>query len=205
MTQPVSCALIRDAGCVPCKMEKLEHPALCELVNDAKTNQSKLYQLLRVFDPLVKKFTGLLSYPDAYEDLQAELMQILLKMNPEKMQNPCDGTIVNYIKKSLYHTYITLAKNQNTYRGSCMITDDFDGIPISQQEPAREDSLDFIDKDYLRHYLTKGEYEVVILHFYYGYSAAEIAKAKNVTRQCINQKKLGALRKLKKAMLKDRL
>ena len=61
------------------------------------------------------------------------------------------------------------------------------------------DKYDFINIDYLKSCLTEKEYEIIMLLFYYDYSVAEIAEAKKISRQAVNQTKLIAINKLRKS------
>ena len=55
------------------------------------------------------------------------------------------------------------------------------------------------ERDYLRSYLTETEYEIILLYIFYGYTIAEIARGKGLSRQAVNQQKRSAMEKLRNA------
>lgn len=178
---------------------KMKQMYLCDLVNSTKTNRVKLYELLLIFDPLLIKYARLLDYTDSYNDLQEAFFRIVSKMDTMNVKS--DGAVVNYIRKAVYNQYISLSKSNRKYTQSIVLF----GEPSEIYETGnaavgeREDEYSFINKDFLNRCLTNLEYEIIDLHYYKEYSIAEIALAKNVSRQAINQTKKHALRKLRKA------
>lgn len=178
----------------------METSYLCDLIDAAKTDSLELFKLLLLFDPLLKKHARNLEYPDAYFDLQAALVEIAVKLDTAKLSNRTDGALVNYIRKTMYHCYIALSKSQCRYAQFHVPFDELTEAYEVRNTAVPETHVGPLDLGDLHDYLTDNEYEVIVLHYYHGYSISEIAQMKKVSRQCVNQRKLSALNKLRRAL-----
>lgn len=105
--------------------------------------------------------------------------------------------MVNYIGKTMYHRYIALSKAQRRYDQFHTPLDELTEAYEARNAAVPEMHVGPLDLGDLHDYLTDNEYEIILLHFYYGYSISEIARMKKVSRQCVNQRKLSALGKLR--------
>ena len=159
-----------------------------------KLNESEIYEFVCRFEPLLNKYARQLKYSDAYYDLMESLLNVVTKIH--RIKDSSAGAVVNYINKSLYHQYIALSKSVSKYNNVHFLFGEAEEIKVWINSC---DKYDFINIDYLKRCLTDKEYEIIILHFYYDYSIAEIAEAKKVSRQSVNQTKLIAIKKLRKA------
>lgn len=162
-----------------------------------KNRSAELSRMLQSFEPLLIKYARLLDDPDAYYDLQETFLQAVSRIN--HMRNSSPGAVTNYIRNAVYHRFIALSKAQNQYKQSHILLGEATA-ELAENTVAgtlSEDSPVFMDLDILRRGLTGKEFEIIVLHYYYGYSITEIAKFKHVSRQCVNQTKLLALKKLK--------
>ena len=176
----------------------------------SEISNDELCDLLRTFEPLLKKYARLLEYPDAYFDLQAAFLDIVKKLDVNRLDNKTDGTVFRYIQSAVHHQYISLSKARRQYVRThvlfCELEDPETGLTclsnVLADTPA-EDELSFIEKDYLQRHLNKTEYEIILLIFYCGYSIAEIAQSRKVSRQYVNRQKISALQKLKSALLES--
>ena len=152
----------------------------------------ELYEFICSFKQLLKKYANKLQYTDAYYDLAESLIEIISKL--DTIKDTSAGAVVKYINKSIYHKYISLSKLNQRYSDTHFLFGEAEDVRTSSY---CYDRYDFINIDFLKSCLTDKEYEIIILHFYYDYSIAEIADAKHVSRQSINQTKLIALKKLR--------
>ncbi len=159
-----------------------------------KLNQREIYSFICRFEPLLNKYAKMLKYADAYYDLMEALINIITKI--DKIKDHSAGAVVNYINKSIYHKYIALSKLNCKYDNAHFLFGDEEEIKITV---SAYDKYDFINIDYLKSCLTEKEYEIIMLLFYYDYSVAEIAEAKKISRQAVNQTKLIAINKLRKS------
>lgn len=165
-----------------------------------KRNRLELLKLLLLFEPLLKKHARNLEYPDAYCDLQAALVDVIARLDTARLANRSDGAVVNYIGKTMYHRYIALSKAQRRYDQFHTPLDELTEAYEARNAAVPEMHVGPLDLGDLHDYLTDNEYEIILLHFYYGYSISEIARMKKVSRQCVNQRKLSALGKLRRAL-----
>ncbi len=178
---------------------------------DSEISTNAVCELLRVFEPLLRKYARLLEYTDAYFDLRAALLAVVNELDVNKLDNKTDGAAFKYIQTTIYHRYLALAKAQRRYGRTHVFFCELEkptetGRPCLANvlaDPSPEDELSFINRDYLRQYLNETEYEIILLNFYYGYSITEIAQGRKVSRQYVNRQKLKALQKLKNALLQE--
>lgn len=81
----------------------------------SEISNDELCDLLRTFEPLLKKYARLLEYPDAYFDLQAAFLDIVKKLDVNRLDNKTDGTVFRYIQSAVHHQYISLSKARRQY------------------------------------------------------------------------------------------
>jgi len=155
-------------------------------------------ELVKKFEPLLKKYAYLLDYDDAYNDLLVDYLELIKKINVSLLRNIDEGSIVSYIQKSVYSCYIKRSKYSRSY-----ITKNSFFCELSDGEMRIIDRLSSLNDDYkrienidIRKILNYSEYIVIYMFYYYGYSIAEIARDKKISRQAINQTKIKALKKL---------
>ena len=91
-----------------------------ELMQVTQTrNSDALVELIKMFDPLLKKYSKLLNYDDAYSDLRFEFINTMYKLNTKNLEFLSEGQIVNYISKTIYHHYINQSKrNKSNVNGN---------------------------------------------------------------------------------------
>lgn len=179
-------------------------------VFQAGISNDALCNLVQTFEPLLKKYARLLAYPDAYFDLQAAFLDIVKKLDVNRLDKKTDGTVFRYIQAAVYHQYLSLAKTRRQYVRAHVLfceLENPDAGPACLSDvladTAAKDEPSFIEKDFLQRHLSKTEYEVILLIFYCGYSVAEIAQSKKVSRQYVSRQKISALQKLKNALLQE--
>jgi len=174
---------------------------LFQTLIEMKTNRERFYDLSCMFSPLLKKYARHLGYEDAYFDLQLSLFECLLKADLNKIQNRSDGAMVNYINNIIVHSYWSFSKRHRQYCEAHLFIID---VPETAfllcelyENMIHVDCYSETSKQVIKENLTEKEYEIIILHYYHGYTISEIAKLKNVSRQSINQGKVRALEALR--------
>lgn len=167
---------------------------LIEQVKLAQQSNEAISELILKFNPLLRKYAHLLEGgEDSYSDMVLFFLELIPKIDCEKMQIAGDGALVRYIEKAVRNHYILLSKR------TCRQSDH----EIELSDPLchkllKEDSdysiLSLLDE------LSPFEKMVVEKIVLQGYSAAVIAREQDCTRQHINQVKKRALEKLKNAI-----
>lgn len=155
-------------------------------------------ELIERFQPLLRKYAYLLNYKDAYEDMQVDFIEFLLKLNPAIFHPPSDGIITEYIRVAVMNMYRARVKNVISHKSE---------IPISQMEEQQQALVSMqystIDNESvllaygLHMFLGKDEYEIIRLYYVMQYTDAEIARMRKKTRQAVQQKRKKALKKIK--------
>lgn len=169
------------------------------LIEKSATDKDSMLELLKIFEPLLKRYAYKLSYEDAYNDLQLFMIELIRKLNKKNLNKTEDKFYLSYIKRSIEHKYIELSgklNNTNKYSFNYYASDiEFEDLLDNNNVELDDYSLLLLND--LRQALTQNEYEIIYLLFYKNYSVAEIAAKKQMSRQYINNCKLKALKKLK--------
>jgi hypothetical protein len=88
----------------------MENPII-DLIKLSQLRDSvSLVDLIKMFDPLLKKYSKKLNYEEAYYDLRFEFINTIYKLNTKNLEILSDGQIINYITKIIYHHYINQSK-----------------------------------------------------------------------------------------------
>ena len=121
-------------------------------IYDIKTNNSLISDMVKIFNPLLKRYARILKYEDAYEDLQLAFIEIILKINLEKFINNSDGAIVNYINRSIVNCFYDLYNKNKKYQWYHVLLkekDDTNSENISYEYFIHNDYISDIDKNIL--------------------------------------------------------
>ncbi len=172
--------------------------------------EGALLQLVKQFQPLLKKYAQRLNYEDAYSDLQAKFIEIIKSIPLAKLKNAGDPYLLCYIKKSVQHHSILLAQRQQESQKmiafSALSTDDEDQYAYFEDKLLSvTDEYPQIEFDFLTHVLTRYESEIILCFYYYHYPAKMIAQMHHVSAPAISQAKANAIKKLKKYMLSENI
>lgn len=155
-------------------------------------------ELIEQFSPLHKRFARLLGSEDAFNDLQLDFLIILKNIPDAILGKASDGEIVNYLKTSVKNAYILLSKKAKANVPLLYYEDVINKDQLAYNEGSFEVSgYDGLFMEDLRQILSPKEFAIIIKHYFYDFTIAEIAAQQHVTRQTINQVKLSALKKLK--------
>lgn len=159
-------------------------------------NQQAILDLINKFSPALKKYARKLETEDAYYDLRVDFLELILHLDCDKLRETSDGAMVQYLSQSIYHAYIKLLRHLIDNKAPTISTEELtDGlryqnsITYESQHP-----LFGIPSTLLAPQEADAFYHICIL----GYSAAELARKKGVSRQSINQAKQRALSKLQR-------
>lgn len=163
-------------------------------------DSASAWDLVQKFTPLLKHYAYLACKEDAFEDLQCAFLYLLKNLRLDKLTSHEDGVIINYIKKSVRNTYISISKGKVKEE----LVDYIDDLPTPaaadfSKRNSQLDSHESLIKTDMRAELTENEYNVLYQLYFEQRSVSEIATHMNKTRQAINQTKKHALKKLKAA------
>lgn len=178
---------------------------ILEAVLKAKTGDSTaMLEVIERFSRLLKKYARKLGYEDAYSDLLVELITIIKACPADKFPTDCEGAVVNYLSKALYHAYIALSKRHQAiqYNETCWsdLSDEQQYVTECIGAVTMEGNLAVELLDDLS--LTGHQRKILFLLFYEGLPVSEIARRQGVSRQSINQAKKNALKALRQSLAK---
>ena len=165
---------------------------LYHIIKKCKNKSSEeILIIINMFDPLINKYVRLLNFDDAKSELITTLIETLFKIPIHKSNFNQNKYIISYIKKSIFHKYISISK-KISYESKYESEFDFNLI-----ESNKSTDLEFYD---LINDLTPKEKTILISKFIKNMKDTEIAQALNISRQAVNQTKNRALIKLKKVI-----
>lgn len=161
-------------------------------------NENATEALIKKFAPLLKKYSHLLSYEDAYDDLLVDFIQLIHDMNVTRIQNHSEGCLVSYISNAMRSAYIKRSKQMKSLR-NIVLNSELNDKQLYCLEflLSKEDTYFEYEFPDIERILTKQEASVIQKICIYGYSACRTANMLGVSRQAVNQMKNRALKKLK--------
>ncbi len=159
-------------------------------------NQQAVLDLIDKFTPLLKKYARELKTEDAYYDLQAEFLELILCIDCNKLRETSDGAMVQYLSQSIYHAYIKLRRHLIDNKVPTISADELTDSILYQNSIIYENHCNLFDIPHTL--LTPQEanifYQICIL----GHSSAELARKNKISRQAVNQTKQRAISKLRR-------
>lgn len=164
-------------------------------------NEPAMLELIQQFTPLLKKYAYLLQTEDAFEDLRVDFIELIKELNLNSLRSHSDGVLVTYISNSIRSKYILHSKLKQMEKQTLYWADLEESIqrkfePHNSLFTSEEEFVHTLPKDLL----AENEYTILTMIYLYGYTAAEIARKNNITRQAVNQVKWRALKKLQQVM-----
>lgn len=170
---------------------------LCDLIVSAKdNNQGSLMELINRFQPLIKKHAYALNYEDAENDLTVDMIELIYNM--PVFQN--DGQAVQYISKSMRHSYIKFLKEKIHVRDNeCLYDPEFIKNMEIVSEDFAEKNLDLL---FAIEKLSYNQKWVIKYKFLYMLQDKEIMKRLKISRQAVYNNKIKALKRLKEMLNK---
>lgn len=165
------------------------------VINAQAGNQEAMLQLIARFQPLLKKHARILNYEDSYNDLVLRFIETIHNAKIDTIKNKSEGAIVNYIARSVYHSYCKLVEQAIAQRTSPYSLDE-----LSRQQLYSSDAYHSPEAEALefpKNLLTPYEEQILRLIYERDLSISKIAQKNNISRQAINQVKLRAECKLR--------
>ena len=81
-----------------------------KLIRAKEGDKDCLEEIIKIFDPLISKYSRLLDLEDTKQDFYLHLIRVINKISIEKNNFNNDKFIVGYIVKSVRNEYIRLSK-----------------------------------------------------------------------------------------------
>lgn len=167
------------------------------LIQKIKNQDMNAFVLIfEEFKKLITFYGVRLHYEDAASELTLFLIELLYGIDLEKFLDDDSDELHRYIAVSIKNKYISLSMAKTKKL-------DFESEFFEERfscSDEMEDRFCFI-KGVGR--LNEVQKLILVYHFVYGYSIAEIAERLNVTRQTANKIKNQALAILREALMKD--
>ena len=169
-------------------MGSMRNQELIPLILSIREGQNKNFEILyELFRNLIVYFGKHLKDDDAIQELTVFLLEIMYTINLDKFVRDESSDLKRYIAVSIRNKYIALSKskqfinNKNVefseelspYTGSIISYNDY-----SDNKLLLSDALQR---------LTNHQRQIILYHYYYGYSVKEIAEHLHVSRQSVNQ------------------
>ena len=175
---------------------------LYELICRAQNGDKEAMQeLVDRFTPLMKKEAKRLAYEDAYEEIRLFFIELIDSIKIETIKLKEDGGITSYINVSIINFYNKeTMKNDRRKKEIVVSALSTEQEYYVEKKLSKEDKINLFIELNMEEKLTPNEYRIIYLVFIEGYSAAEIARSMNRTRQAVNQLKKRALKKIKDMM-----
>lgn len=173
-----------------------------QIVRAQQGGSDDMEALVEKFGPLLRKYSRKLFWEDALSDLTVAFLELIQTFPVDHLRRKEDGAIVNYIVRSVQHTYIALLRDYFSRPQEAVSLDD-------ATEAQKLEAIAYVDKQEASAFLdlldlcpalTERERTVLTLVFFWGYTSAEIAERFSTSKQNINQTKLRALRKMRKTI-----
>lgn len=159
-------------------------------------NQQAILNLISKFSPALKKYARKLGTEDGYYDLQAEFLELIIRLDCSKLRETGDGALVQYLSHSIYHAYIKLLRHLIDSKLPTSSIDELTDSRLYQNLLVYEAQYDILELP--PKLLTEQETSVFFQICILGYSAADLARKMNTSRQNVNQTKQRAISKLKR-------
>lgn len=176
----------------------MNHPDVKKLIIKAQNGDSaSVVDLVQRFQPLMRKYSAMLNYEDAFYELQFVFIKAILKTPDVIGKFPNAYATIAYLHKCIVSEYMRLQRNLQKKRNEVNLTQLTDTQLTDFENSLRyEDDYSDIEFGFIRNRLTEKEFEVIYRHYYLCQSIASIADHFSVARQNINKTKKRALDKL---------
>ena len=166
-----------------------------------RNEQWAMEELLKRFQPLIRRFATYLNTEDAIQELGLCLLNTAIHMPLSNLRSVEDAVFVKYFQSSLYRSYIKISKKDGRYQKHIVFFDDTPEYyqPKIEAKLAVTDEYFMNDPLSVKAYLTEREYLVLCRIILQEEQVSHLAADLHVSRQAINKTKLRALKKLRKA------
>lgn len=176
-----------------------EYGLFKQIESSQKGDLEASYNLIKSFAPLLHRYARLCPYEDAFEEFQIILLEIIKNINLHSLTNKNNATIIAYFRKSIFHKYLQLSK-QEILHSKCIDYEDLSDFQKANynQKCSTVDTHDLLFWGDIKKILTPNQFTIIWLHFFKGYSIQQIAKYLHISRQSVNSTKLLAIKELRK-------
>lgn len=162
---------------------------LVHIVEEAqKQNKDAVMELVKIFQPLLKRYASYLDYDDAFDDLQLGFIEMILSISISHMKNTGDAFFLSYFQKSVYCNYIKISKAKRKYEKLHLSMSELTDAQMEMNvEPATATSDVYleIETGNLKALLTDSEYRVIYQIFYLNNRVSEVAARMKISRQAV--------------------
>lgn len=167
---------------------------LKELIELAKADdKNAMLKIIEKFRPLIHKYFKKSYYnEDVKSALELKLIEIV-KLKLDNLRNQNEGTLVKYIASSLYHQYLKIANNT---KSEIICEEDILDLFESNRVLSEKYIEDPILFESLKMILTKREFDCIYYIVFMGYTAEELSKKWDITKQACDQCKKRAFNKI---------
>jgi len=165
-----------------------------KLIKARDGDKDCLEEIIKIFDPLISKYSRLLDSEDTKHDLSVHLIRVINKIPIKKDYFNKDKFIVGYIVKSIRNEYIRLSKLKNKKESNETQLN----LDIEMGYEKFDSDIELID---LFNKLSKMECNIMKLIYINRLSVSEIANDMEISRQAVNQVKNRALNKIRNIYL----
>lgn len=158
-------------------------------------NTKAMQYMVDKFTPLISKYSYLLNYEDAKQDMTLAFIEVINSIPIQNFQiQHSQYPILGYIKYSIKNKYIYLSKRKNA-----MLY--FENLDSNEgRYGVADDKTKVDDAIMLRNalsILTKRQRKIILLKYYYVFSDIEISQKLSISRQSVNRLKIRALKSLR--------
>ena len=173
--------------------------SLIRRIKHAQEDSGELLLLIEQFKPLLCQYARLLRYDDAYYDMQAEFIALLLKIKIDCLTDLTEFRLIAYLNKSMRNAFMKYSIKAGNYRGLHKLFSEMNEKELYHAENSNAvwDKYTALEYEHLFKILSENEAEVIILHYNMDYSVNEIAVFKHTSRMTVNRWKNKALEKLR--------
>lgn len=177
---------------------------------DAQNNSEQMYQLIKKFNPLIRKYSYKLGYEDAYADIVVRFIEKIQKINLNTLKSTDDNSMLKYIKKLVQnisnnlfyqssHTSVIPSLSLSEFENS-----DLSGIKQKLDHYySTTDEYPIIITNFLDCNLTPYQADIIKYIFLKDFSVKQVSKIYGVSEEAITISKNRALKKLKKILYPD--
>ena len=176
-------------------------PDLLLKVEDIQNHKpNTMMEVITQFMPLIKKYSNLLRFEDAEQELIVSFIEILYAIPIRTIQEKEGSTyiaLLSYIKVAVHNRYIELSKRHQRLQDNEWFLPEGDEIDrYIWFDTVEDNDLSIIMRDALQK-LNQKQRIILVERYICGYSDAEISERLGISRQAVNRSRHRALEKLR--------
>lgn len=161
-------------------------------------DQGACYEIIEKFTKLITLYARRLKSEDAYQDITVNLLEVLMAVDLQRFDDESNA-LQRYLAICIRHKYVYIAikkQREDSTRKNLPVDDCLHSntlIPFTADRLFLQEAFDRV---------TPQQRRVLILHYVYGYTIAEIGKILGVSRQTANGLRQRAIHDLRMAYKK---